>query len=831
MSTITSKTTSCDYNIGRIKTENTPDQKFTTMENPNFFSNNSSQSNSTTTLATNSQLSPNTNSIETSNHSPLDNTSTLSKEYSQEILDSLQLVKDLDLFLVTAPANWHENQVIRRYFLNKEEGFVSCVYWNNLYFITGTDIVRCIAYKMSRIGREVTDRKKFEEGIFSDLRALKCGSHAILENSRSPFLKFLHRNQCLRTQKKQKVFFWFSVPHNKLFNDVLERDLKRELSNQQATTKPISSVFKSFKYDQSFPLVEQLSKHFSICLGKNVDHLILHQDNFALSTDDIKNENTNHDYAIEKINTKKANAEDNHRQNQTETSDDFPLDFFSSSNQLLDENYLTSLVSPDNIMGQPTFTDEMLILLIQNSQLPVSQQHQLQPQSMQYQQNQNQNQNQQNQNQNQQIPQHKEQTRDFLMLDSYGQQLVSASYPQQHFQSANTPLYILSSFPSAIDPSSTITNSQNHENSQLLASNIPQLVPIPVNNAHTMNSENQGSADQLLVSSTDAYSQQNSSYLQHPKNVSPVVSINNSAYLNLPSSNLVPISMPFPNHSTPNFLAQFDGIPIGDDKLGNNNTDDKEGKEITEEENNKQGKGKEASQENSELNSDPIVSVNSNSHENKNIIEQQVGIENIGPNEHNIEQQINPPQDYMMLAIPSLSGSVSRFNFGILGGQMFTPGTFGMEYNFENPTLSAGIGISPVIGFNNGLLSAIQYQPSKSTETFVKKSPTTPDIDALEEENNQITDDVTKIESGLIKKGPLKGILLKDNRSKVVKNKNVKVRTKMKFLNPTLQHLQLDSIFDENDQLYSDDDSEPNDDDNAENSQDIEKCGKNEEDN
>lgn len=83
-----------------------------------------------------------------------------------ETLDSLQLIKDLDLFLVTAPVNWHENQVIRRYFLNKDEGFVSCVYWNNLYFITGTDIVRCIAYKMCHIGRRIVDRKKFEEGIF-----------------------------------------------------------------------------------------------------------------------------------------------------------------------------------------------------------------------------------------------------------------------------------------------------------------------------------------------------------------------------------------------------------------------------------------------------------------------------------------------------------------------------------------------------------------------------------------------------------------------------------------------------------------------------------------
>ncbi|ESW99835.1 hypothetical protein KL918_001226 [Ogataea parapolymorpha] len=174
---------------------------------------------------------------------------------------SLRLIDDLKFFLATAPVNWHENQVIRRYFLNKEEGFVSCVYWNNLYFITGTDIVRCIAYKIHHFGRTIIDRKKFEEGIFSDLRALKCGTDAVLENPRSPFLKFLHKNQCLRTQKKQKVFFWFSVPHDKLFAEALERDLKKEYANQPATTRAMSEPSLSLKFDHSMPLADQILKH------------------------------------------------------------------------------------------------------------------------------------------------------------------------------------------------------------------------------------------------------------------------------------------------------------------------------------------------------------------------------------------------------------------------------------------------------------------------------------------------------------------------------------------------------------------------------------------
>ena len=60
-------------------------------------------------------------------------------------------------------------------------------------------------------------QKKFEEGIFSDLRNLKPLQDSTLEESRSDFLKFLYENQCIRTQKKQKVFYWFSVKHDKLF--------------------------------------------------------------------------------------------------------------------------------------------------------------------------------------------------------------------------------------------------------------------------------------------------------------------------------------------------------------------------------------------------------------------------------------------------------------------------------------------------------------------------------------------------------------------------------------------------------------------------------------
>lgn len=186
-------------------------------------------------------------------------------EISEEVKESLRLIEDLKFFLATAPANWQENQVIRRYYLNNDEGFVSCVFWNNLYFVTGTDIVRCILYKFQHFGRTITDRKKFEEGIFSDLRNLKAGADSVLEEPKLPFLEFLYNNSCLRTQKKQKVFYWFNVPHDKLMADALERDIKKEKLGQTPTSVAVKEPAVLFKYieDKKRSLYDQLSEHLN----------------------------------------------------------------------------------------------------------------------------------------------------------------------------------------------------------------------------------------------------------------------------------------------------------------------------------------------------------------------------------------------------------------------------------------------------------------------------------------------------------------------------------------------------------------------------------------
>ena len=132
--------------------------------------------------------------------------------------------------------------------------------WNNLFHISGTDIVRCLSFRFQAFGRPVKNSKKFEEGIFSDLRNLKSGTDASLEEPKSGFLDFLYKNNCIRTQKKQKVFYWYSVPHDRLFLDALERDLKREKMGQEATTMAVNEPALSFEFDSSQSLFEQLTK-------------------------------------------------------------------------------------------------------------------------------------------------------------------------------------------------------------------------------------------------------------------------------------------------------------------------------------------------------------------------------------------------------------------------------------------------------------------------------------------------------------------------------------------------------------------------------------------
>ncbi|KAI8332681.1 STE like transcription factor-domain-containing protein [Chlamydoabsidia padenii] len=183
---------------------------------------------------------------------------------TEEDVDTrLEQINQLKYFLATAPSHWNtypDDPPLQRYSLPTGES-VSCVRWHQGFFISGTDIVRSLVYRFHAFGRPVQNLKKFEEGIFSDLRNLKPGTDATLEEPKSSFLDLLYKHNCIRTQKKQKVFNWFSVPHDRLFLDALERDLKREKLGTEATSAAVAHPALSITLDTTQAMFDEFRKN------------------------------------------------------------------------------------------------------------------------------------------------------------------------------------------------------------------------------------------------------------------------------------------------------------------------------------------------------------------------------------------------------------------------------------------------------------------------------------------------------------------------------------------------------------------------------------------
>lgn len=155
-------------------------------------------------------------------------------------------------FLRTAPSQFRPGDRIRHHELPNSD-VISCVKWDNDFFISGTDILRCIIYRFQALGREVIKRAKFEEFVFSDLRSLKTNVRVRLEEGKSDLLVFLHDNGCIRTKKKQRVFYWDAVPHDQLFLDTLERELRRAVIDSKNEEQRVSVAIRepalSLKFD------------------------------------------------------------------------------------------------------------------------------------------------------------------------------------------------------------------------------------------------------------------------------------------------------------------------------------------------------------------------------------------------------------------------------------------------------------------------------------------------------------------------------------------------------------------------------------------------------
>jgi hypothetical protein len=164
-----------------------------------------------------------------------------------------RLSGDLRNFISSASNDWNEGEECRRFTVFGD--CITCAKWNGHSLVSGVDIVKVIGamYRLANMGGSPVDRRKFEEGITSDLRSLKVGVHAILEEANSNLLDFLYRINSVRTHKRQKIFFWNTVPFEKLYHDAAERENRIRQSPERALPRGRSNSYPFMNSPRGFP--------------------------------------------------------------------------------------------------------------------------------------------------------------------------------------------------------------------------------------------------------------------------------------------------------------------------------------------------------------------------------------------------------------------------------------------------------------------------------------------------------------------------------------------------------------------------------------------------
>lgn len=142
-----------------------------------------------------------------------------------------KMLQSLGSFIAHVNENWQPDEECRRFDVFRES--ITCALWNGEGVVSGVDVCKIIMaiYRLNHMGEYPRDRRKFEEGIVSDLRNLRVNEEAFLEDAGSPLLRFLFLINSVRTHKRQKVFKWNAVPFQRLYGDALDRERRAATSN------------------------------------------------------------------------------------------------------------------------------------------------------------------------------------------------------------------------------------------------------------------------------------------------------------------------------------------------------------------------------------------------------------------------------------------------------------------------------------------------------------------------------------------------------------------------------------------------------------------------
>lgn len=129
---------------------------------------------------------------------------------------------------------------LARYRLPATLEHIHCVLWEGQYLMTSCDIIKVLRVLVRAGGHGQADRK-FKESVFSALRRYRPGLECQVELAHSRLLLWLQQHGCIRTIKRQRMYYWHKVDVFGLADEIRQRAVRRPALDYIAALRPAPS--------------------------------------------------------------------------------------------------------------------------------------------------------------------------------------------------------------------------------------------------------------------------------------------------------------------------------------------------------------------------------------------------------------------------------------------------------------------------------------------------------------------------------------------------------------------------------------------------------------
>jgi transcription factor STE12 len=131
--------------------------------------------------------------------------------------------------------------------------------------MTSNDVLKILLFRLEIIGISLTPDmiRKLEVWMLSDLRRLKEGLHWKLEPANSELVLLLTTHKSFKIAKKQKIYHWWSIPHD----EILYRCLFRMVKINAPSTSSATEMAMLLKGSEQLKIMKELGPIVMNCVN------------------------------------------------------------------------------------------------------------------------------------------------------------------------------------------------------------------------------------------------------------------------------------------------------------------------------------------------------------------------------------------------------------------------------------------------------------------------------------------------------------------------------------------------------------------------------------